>query len=694
MSDDQGQDQWKQKYYQQLDLLEQKEQDWEQLENILKRTIGRLSLAAEGQHAGLDRHIRELRSSIKNQINHSHLESIVEDISRILSQLEEKQGGPEREAIQPLEQLLQQLPLNAGLDKARKKLLKKFHKSTDQQLSPLLVETTELLKSALATEQDAGTASTPGLLDRLFNSDKGHSDKGNSSGPSENPLSAFIPLIQQLLRLLPWPDTLRDQSLSIIDQLPACQNQQRFGQQLQQLQSLIKQWPTSEAPAPSSDTQADELSLQSYRNCLLELLDKLDNNDSPSGTLSALRVSALQAQQQQELSRLAHQLSQILLQQQSEQPVSAAPSAPRTVTEYTAPTVHDDLQPSIQELLIRLLEQLIVPADLQNETEAMKHRLEQDTEPADWKVLLKDVAQLINSIRSRMQKEKHEFENFLQQVTDRLKTMDQFLQTETSSLQQAESQGNDFDQNIHQNMDTIRQDVNQATELSSLKQTVNSRLDTIADHIKHYRELEQHRIQQSRQKITDMHGRMKELEKESRTLKQLVIEKNKQAMFDTLTGIPNRLSYEKKVEEEISRFKRFKNPLSLAIWDIDFFKKVNDTYGHKAGDKVLKTVAQLLNKRIRSTDFLARYGGEEFVMLLPGTQQEECLRLVNDLRQQVENCGFHYHGEAVKITVSCGISSFCEGDRLSQVFDRADQALYKAKNNGRNQCVAAACLSD
>ena len=131
-------------------------------------------------------------------------------------------------------------------------------------------------------------------------------------------------------------------------------------------------------------------------------------------------------------------------------------------------------------------------------------------------------------------------------------------------------------------------------------------------------------------------------------------------MFDALTEIPNRLSYEKKSAEEISRWKRFSNPLSLAIWDIDFFKKVNDTYGHKAGDKVLKTIAQLLVQSIRETDFFARYGGEEFVMLLPGTKQEETLRLVNKLREQVESCGFHYHGESVKITMSCGVSSFSE----------------------------------
>ena len=182
---------------------------------------------------------------------------------------------------------------------------------------------------------------------------------------------------------------------------------------------------------------------------------------------------------------------------------------------------------------------------------------------------------------------------------------------------------------------------------------------------------------------------MMSLEKESENLKSIIVEKNNQAMFDVLTEIPNRLAYEKKATEEIARWKRFSNPLSLAVWDIDFFKKVNDSYGHKAGDKVLKTIAQLLNDRIRETDFLARFGGEEFVMFLPGTKEDEALKLVNDLRKKVEACGFHYQGNAVNITVSCGISSFRDGDSLENVFERADNALYKAKENGRNQCVIA-----
>ncbi|MDH5484946.1 MAG: GGDEF domain-containing protein, partial [Gammaproteobacteria bacterium] len=142
------------------------------------------------------------------------------------------------------------------------------------------------------------------------------------------------------------------------------------------------------------------------------------------------------------------------------------------------------------------------------------------------------------------------------------------------------------------------------------------------------------------------------------------------------------------------RWKRFGEPLSVAVWDVDYFKKVNDVYGHKAGDKVLKTIAQLLNDRIRTTDFFARYGGEEFVMLLVGTREEETLRVINELREKIASCGFHFHGKSVPITISCGVSCFREGDSLQQVFERADKALYKAKKNGRNQCVISSCRSD
>ncbi len=680
-SDEQDIEKWKEKYYNQLDQLEKKEGDWGKLETTLKRTIGRLSLAAEGQHSSLDRHIKELRISIKNNIDHNQLDAIVDDISHVLTKLEEVNNEPQHTTVSTLEQIFTQINLPENFDKPVNKLLKQFKKASDTQFDSLLKESATLLQSAISQNKISTTdKNSPGFIDRLF-----HSSKEESTDTPMADIQSFTSSLSDILHIIPWPNDIINESESVINSIKTSADIKHLKSSLQQLEQILKKWPV--APTNIINTPSSEL--QTYKTCLIELLNRLDNSDSPNGKLTALKISTRDAQQKSELDKLSDQLSKLLIEQTDSSIISKNQSpAP------DKPADNPIIQPTIQELLIRLLEQLIVPPDLQTDVDKMKHRLTQETEPANWKVLLKDVALLINSIRSRMQKEKHEFENFLQQVTDRLKSMDQFLQTETTSLLNAENRGIDFDQKIQNNVNDIRLDINDATELSSLKNNVNTKLDTISEHIKIYREVEIKRVKQSQEQVNDMHTRMQTLEKEASVLKKIVIEKNKLAMIDALTAIPNRLSYEKKIEEEISRWKRFNTPLSLAIWDIDLFKKVNDTYGHKAGDKVLKTVAQLLNKRIRSTDFLARYGGEEFIMLLPGTRQEETLRLVNELRKQVESCGFHYHGDAVEITISCGISSFNKEDTLSQVFERADQALYKAKENGRNQCIAAACLSD
>lgn len=137
---------------------------------------------------------------------------------------------------------------------------------------------------------------------------------------------------------------------------------------------------------------------------------------------------------------------------------------------------------------------------------------------------------------------------------------------------------------------------------------------------------------------------------------------------------------------EANRWQRYQAPLSLVIWDIDFFKRINDNYGHKAGDKTLCLVGQLMVNNCRSSDFIARYGGEEFVMLLPNTDATKALEMAQKIKDLVENSGFNYNGESINLTLSCGISDFSGEDQHDEVFVRADQALYQAKQAGRNRC--------
>jgi diguanylate cyclase len=124
------------------------------------------------------------------------------------------------------------------------------------------------------------------------------------------------------------------------------------------------------------------------------------------------------------------------------------------------------------------------------------------------------------------------------------------------------------------------------------------------------------------------------------------------------------------------------------VWDVDHFKRINDTYGHRAGDRVLRAVADCLSGSIRGTDFLARYGGEEFVMILPGTKLEDALRVIDDMRVAVSKIGFHFRGNPVSITISSGITVLADADSAGSAFERADKALYNAKESGRNRCVS------
>ena len=127
----------------------------------------------------------------------------------------------------------------------------------------------------------------------------------------------------------------------------------------------------------------------------------------------------------------------------------------------------------------------------------------------------------------------------------------------------------------------------------------------------------------------------------------------------------------------------------MIVCDVDYFKKVNDDYGHLAGDKVLRIIAKTLRTRLRKTDFIARFGGEEFVILMPETQQDQALNVAEGVREAIASCPFHFKEQPVSITTSFGIAEFFKGDNGEKVFSRADRALYQAKEEGRNRCVVA-----
>jgi diguanylate cyclase len=227
------------------------------------------------------------------------------------------------------------------------------------------------------------------------------------------------------------------------------------------------------------------------------------------------------------------------------------------------------------------------------------------------------------------------------------------------------------------------------TSLDSLKENVNQCFKAIASEIKTHHQQDKERQQQFQDHMAELVNKMISLEVETENLKVELKVIHTQAMQDTLTGLPNRNAYNQRVKDEIARYKRYGTPLTMVIWDIDHFKKINDTFGHKSGDKVLALTANQLQESTRDTDFIARFGGEEFVMLLPNTDVTLALNLVEDLRVLIAATGFNANGKAVPITISCGLTQFLADDTEDSFFERADKALYEAKNTGRNSCCVS-----
>jgi diguanylate cyclase (GGDEF)-like protein len=192
----------------------------------------------------------------------------------------------------------------------------------------------------------------------------------------------------------------------------------------------------------------------------------------------------------------------------------------------------------------------------------------------------------------------------------------------------------------------------------------------------------------------ELSGRNAELEaadqEKDRLLSQLAA-KNKQlavmATTDTLTGVSNRGSIEQFLDNEASRAKRFGTDLAVAMVDIDHFKRVNDTYGHPVGDRVIREVSRAITDTIRTVDQVGRYGGEEFLVVLPGADLEGAMILGERVRETV--AALYLEPQGIAPTLSCGVAVWDPGvTSWNELVSAADQALYEAKRNGRNRVCA------
>jgi diguanylate cyclase (GGDEF)-like protein len=159
------------------------------------------------------------------------------------------------------------------------------------------------------------------------------------------------------------------------------------------------------------------------------------------------------------------------------------------------------------------------------------------------------------------------------------------------------------------------------------------------------------------------------------------------SVTDPLTGLLNRRYFNELSEKETTRARRHRLSFAVLMLDIDHFKRINDTFGHPVGDLVIKTLAQVCNKALRPNDILARYGGEEFILTLPHTDEEGARVVAERIRQATQEIELAAPNDQVRFTVSIGISIYTEDLPFERLVGRADEALYKAKEGGRNRVI-------
>jgi diguanylate cyclase len=240
---------------------------------------------------------------------------------------------------------------------------------------------------------------------------------------------------------------------------------------------------------------------------------------------------------------------------------------------------------------------------------------------------------------------------------------------------------------VREHVGQLAHNVDRSSDLQELKQNVRVHIEQMAQTLDQFQQAQCEREALMMAQFGSLAERMAQIEAQSRQAQSHLEEQRLRSMLDSLTQLPNREAYEQRLSEELSRFRRYQRPASFVVGDIDHFKQVNDTYGHLAGDKVLKVVAKILRQRLRESDFVARYGGEEFALIMPETDPEHALQTVDAIRQAIEQCPFHFKDTRLAITMSFGITAFSADDDISSLFGRADQALYTAKDSGRNTCI-------
>ncbi|MDF0733538.1 diguanylate cyclase [Pseudomonas entomophila] len=652
---------WKEKYLKSIERQEKLERRWEARLDLLRRGLVRSTLAAEGSDKVVDQCMKEMREVIRSDSMDAGLAGLIPRLEKAVldsEQRRETRMNQVSDALTALVSQLQGLPLPGEVARPLKKLAKKLDGGVSQsrELPPLLGELSGLQGRALSSLRSPEEESRPGLLQRLF------------GGREADPQASLEP---EPARVVPTQAVAEPVAERVMERAPP----QPVAEPMRPAA------PAPQAAAPCADV--DEL--------------------QPLPPAAPVEIVAVvEAPSPAEPSVPAPQDSPVPeVPDAPAPPVEEAPAAeepeaeasPELETEpvdedgpYALPDAaeppYSTVAAHIEQTLISLLDDLSLPERHKAQALEMRERVSRGLNWYELIPVLDDLAVLMLAITDSGQ---HEFEVYLQQLNERLETFQSHLQEASAGHADNTSAARDLDNQLREQVDGLQSSVQGAADLDSLKHILENRLEGLLGTMDEHQHERDRREQELAGRLQGLAERVASMEQEALGYREHLEEQRQKALVDPLTGLPNRAAWSERVEQEVLDWQENGGHLAMAILDLDHFKRINDSYGHLAGDKVLKIVAEQLRKRLRGRDFIARFGGEEFVLLLPQTSPPAALQVAEALRAAVEACPFHFKGERVVITTSIGVSAFRTGERGDQVLKRADEALYRAKDLGRNR---------
>ena len=672
---------WKEKYLKSIEQQEKLERRWNARLDLLRRGLVRSTLAAEGTDRTVDQCMKEMREVVRTDEMDAALAALLPRLEKAVLDSEQRRETRTEQistALASLVSQLQALPLPRDVSKP----LKKFAKQLDSRVTPareiplLLSELSTLQSQALAPQLNDAEPPKPGLLQRLFgasDTEKVADELAASPSPIERVAAPQIPAPEPTVTPSPAPEQVIEVQQTLAVETPPAPAATCVDDD-------IKSLPPLEAPLKSDDLQTSADA----------------NADDAQASTGALESVVALAEAQESQSPVEHvpqdvdSLERAHIPEHQDEVQADASSELEAVEPDAFYALPDSPEPSyssvaahIESTLLGLLNDLSLPEHHRPQAEAMRSRLEKGLNWYELLPILDDLAVLMLAINDSGQ---HEFEAYLKQLNERLESFQSNLQAASAGHAEGRSAADNLHSQLREHVDGLQTSVQDAADLNSLKHILESRLEGLLGTMDQHQQQRDAREQEVATHLQGLAERVAHMEQEAQGYREHLEEQRQKALIDPLTGLPNRAAWEERLEHEVAQWQTHGNPLLIAMLDLDHFKRINDGYGHLAGDKVLKIIATQLRKRLRPTDFIARFGGEEFVLLIPNTSLATGLQLAEKLRAAIEACPFHFKGEPVTITVSIGLSAFKAGDRSDHVLKRADEALYRAKNKGRN-CI-------